>query len=182
VSDHAQGLGPGNGPQPVFRHVEDADVAWQRVRSIRRRDGTIASVWEKWLAWSADPPYLSLYARWDPGMIQRRHRHLSPHVVFVLEGEMWCDGIRCAAGTHIELPLGAFFGPFVAGPSGTTLFEVMMGDPRGVGDDEHAFQAFLAAHGAEALPDPPIELPPWLEDARARWASGPPALDDAPDA
>ncbi len=123
------------GLEPVFRHLDDDDVPWQRVRSVRLADGTVASVWEKWLAFSADPLYLSLYARWDPGVIQRRHGHLSPHVVFVLEGEIRCGDRPCPAGTHIELPQGAAFGPFEAGPEGAVLFEVMMGDPRGWGDD-----------------------------------------------
>ena len=50
------------GLEPVFRHLDDPDVPWQQVRAVRRRDGTVASVWEKWLAFSADPLYLSLYA------------------------------------------------------------------------------------------------------------------------
>ena len=122
---------------------------------MRLADGTVASVWEKWLAFSADPLYLSLYARWDPGVVQRRHGHLSPHVVMVLEGEIDCGGRRCPAGTHIELPQGAAFGPFEAGPEGAVLFEVMMGDPRGWGDDPASFERLLALRGAEALPDPP---------------------------
>ena len=103
-------------------------------------------------------------------MIQRRHGHHSPHVLMVLEGEMHCGERLCTAGTHIELPVGAAFGPFVAGPEGAILFEVMMGDPRGWGDDPESFERTLAAHGAQALPDPPIELPSWLEDLRDRWA------------
>ncbi|HXW38656.1 MAG TPA: hypothetical protein VEJ44_03095 [Acidimicrobiales bacterium] len=161
------------GLEPTFRHLDDPDVPWQRVRSVRRSDGTVASVWEKWLAFSPDPLYLSLYARWDPGVIQRRHGHLSPHVLMVLEGEMRCGDEPCPAGTHIELPLGAAFGPFVAGPDGAVLFEVMMGDPRGWGDDPESFHRLLEAHGAEALPDPPIELPAWLEDLRGRWTAEP---------
>jgi hypothetical protein len=157
------------GLEPTFRHLDDADVPWQRVRSVRRSDGVVASVWEKWLAFCADPLYLSLYARWDAGVVQRRHGHLSPHVLIVLEGEILCGDRLCPAGTHIELPHGAAFGPFVAGPAGATLFEVMMGDPRGWGDDPESFQQVLEAHGAEALPDPPIELPGWLEDLRSRW-------------
>ncbi len=74
--------------------------------------------WEKWLAFSPDPQYLSLYARYDPGMMVRRHGHFSPHVLFVIEGEITCGDRRCPAGTHIELPLGAAFGPFRAGPDG----------------------------------------------------------------
>jgi hypothetical protein len=63
-------------------------------------------------------------------MMVRRHGHYSPHVVFVIAGEIACGDRRCPAGTHIELPLGAAFGPFRAGPEGATLFEVMLGDPR----------------------------------------------------
>ena len=70
-----------------------------------------------------------------------------------------------------DSPSGAAFGPFVAGPGGATLFEVMMGDPRGWGDDPDSFGAVLARHGAEALPDPPIDLPEWLQDQRDRWIS-----------
>ena len=51
------------------------------------------------------------------------------------------------------------------------MFEVMMGDPRSWGDDPEAFEAALAAQGAEASsPDPPLEFPPWLTDWRAHWA------------
>jgi hypothetical protein len=157
------------GPEPVFRHLDDDDVPWQQVRAIRRSDGTVASVWEKWLAFSPDPLYLSLYAKWDPGVVQRRHGHHSPHVLFVIEGEILCGTRRCPAGTHIELPHGAAFGPFVAGAEGATLFEVMMGDPRGWGDEPESFARALAEQGAEALPDPAIDLPAWLEDARGRW-------------
>ncbi len=163
----------GPAPGAVFRHLDDPEVPWHRVKAIRRSDGTTASVWEKWLAFSADPPYLSLYARYDPEMVVRRHGHHSPHVVFVLEGSLSCDGRPCPPGTHIELPLGAAFGPLVAGAEGAVLLEVMMGDPRSWGDDPGAFDRALARQGAEALPDPPIELPAWLSDRRARWAGGP---------
>jgi len=157
-------------PQPVFRHVDDADIGWQQVKAVRQADGTVSSVWEKWLAFSPDPLYLSLYARWDPGMVVRRHGHFSPHVLFVMEGALWCGDRHCPAGTHIELPLDAAFGPFVAGPAGALLFEVMMGDPRSWGDDPAAFRRALDERGAEELPDPAIELPAWLEDLRARWS------------
>ena len=84
--------GPDNpripGKEPVFRHVDDEDLPWQAVKRQRNADGSEAAVWEKWIAFSPDPQYLSLYARYDPGMIVRRHGHFSPHVVFVLEGEL----------------------------------------------------------------------------------------------
>ena len=157
------------GLEPTFRHLDDPDMGWQEVKRIRNADGSTSSVWEKWLAFSPDPQYLSLYARWDPGMVIRRHGHYSPHVIFVVSGEMWCGGRHCPAGTHVELPLGAAFGPFVAGPEGTVLLEVMMGDPRSWGDRPELFDEALAARGAQALPDPDIDLPEWLEDLRSRW-------------
>jgi hypothetical protein len=154
----------------VFRHLDDPDVRWQQVKRQRNADGSESSVWEKWLAFSADPQYLSLYARYDPGMIVRRHGHYSPHVVFVIEGEVWFGDRRCPAGTHIELPLGAAFGPVRAGPAGVTMFEVMMGDPRSWGDQPELFDQTLAENGAEPLPDVELEYPPWLEDLRHQWA------------
>ena len=157
------------GLAPTFRHLDDPDMAWQQVKRIRRADGSEASVWEKWLAFSPDPQYLSLYARWDPGVIVRRHGHYSPHVLFVIDGDMWCGDRHCPAGTHIELPYGAAFGPFVAGDSGTLLLEVMMGDPRSWGDQPEAFVHTLEKYGASALPDVPLDFPPWLEDLRSRW-------------
>ncbi len=62
------------GREPVFRHLGDDDVPWQQVKTQRNADGTTSSVWEKWFAFSPDPQYLSLYARYDPGMIVRRRR------------------------------------------------------------------------------------------------------------
>ena len=120
--------------QPRFRHLDDADVPWQEVKRQRNSDGSTSSVWEKWFAFSAEPQYLSLYAKYDPGMIVRRHGHLSPHVVFVIDGELVIGGRSCPAGSHIELPSGAAFGPIRSGESGAFLFEVMMGDPRSWGD------------------------------------------------
>ena len=42
----------------------------------------------------------------------------------------------CRKGTHIALDQGDTFGPFVAGPDGVELFEVMMGDPRSFPADQ----------------------------------------------
>ncbi len=165
--------GPGRtDASPTFRHLDDATVPWQEVRRQRNADGSTSSVWEKWLAFSPDPLYLSLYARYDSGMLVRRHGHLSPHVVFVLEGEVTIGDRRCPAGTHVELPLGAAFGPLEAGPAGAVLFEVMLGDPRSWGDDPASFAALAAARGVEPLPDPPIDLPDWLADLRDHWSTG----------
>jgi hypothetical protein len=157
------------GREATFRHLDDPEVTWQQVKRQRNADGSESAVWEKWLAFSSDPPYLSLYARYDPGMIVRKHGHRSPHVLFVLAGEVWIGDRLCPAGTHVELPLGAAFGPIRAGPEGATMFEVMMGDPRSWGVEPEAFTEALRAHGAEPLPDVELAFPPWLEDLRGQW-------------
>jgi hypothetical protein len=147
---------------PRFVHLDD--VPWEEVRRQRHGDRE-ASVREKWLEFS--PRYLSLYARWDPGMIVHAHGHRSDHLVFVVEGEMTCGDVRCPAGTHLALDHGDTWGPFIAGPEGVTLFEVMMGDPRSFPADPAAYQQLLADRGVEQLPNPPISLPGWLEDTRS---------------
>jgi len=103
-------------------------------------------------------------------MVVRRHGHFSPHIVFVIEGDLWVGDEHCPKGTHVELPLGAAFGPLVAGDEGCVLFEVMMGDPRSWGDDPEVYERVLAERGVEPLPDPPLEYPPWLADLRTHWA------------
>jgi hypothetical protein len=70
-------------------------------------------------------------------------------------------------GTHIALDEGDTFGPFVAGPDGVVLFEVMMGDPRSVPADPDGWQRLLESHDARQLPNPPIDMPDWLPDTRA---------------
>lgn len=148
-------------PEPRFRHTDDE--TWQEVRSIQIGDRR-ASVWEKWLEFT--PNFLCLYAKWDPGMMIHKHGHNSDHILFVVEGEVSCGDVRCTPGMHITLEQGAAFGPFVAGPEGVVLFEVMMGDPRAWPADTEGFEKLLAEHGAKRLPNPPIDLPDWLEDTR----------------
>lgn len=145
-----------SGEAPTFRHIDD--VPWQKVRAQQNADGVEVFVHEKWMSYSSDPQYLSLYAKYDPGMIVRRHGHYSPHVVFILEGEATFGDQVCGPGMHIELPHGAAFGPIVAGPAGAVMFEVMLGNPRSWGDQPEAFEAALADNGATALPHPPIDL------------------------
>jgi hypothetical protein len=100
-------------------------------------------------------------------MIVHAHGHRSDHVVFVLEGEMTCGDVRCTPGTHIALDEGDTFGPFVAGPDGVVLFEVMMGDPRSFPADPDGYERLLAERGVRQLANPPIDLPAWLQDTRS---------------
>src|SRR5437763_10239557 len=86
---------PGAASSPRFSHLDD--VEYQEVRRIGQGDRTM-SVWEKWLDFS--PAYLSLYAKWDPGMIVQPHGHNSNHVVFVLEGEMTCGTVAGDRTSH----------------------------------------------------------------------------------
>jgi hypothetical protein len=147
---------------PRFSHLDE--TPWQEVRRQQHGD-RVVSVRERWLDFS--PRFLSLYARWDPGMIVHAHGHRSDHVVFVLEGEMTCGDVRCTPGTHIALDEGDTFGTFVAGPDGVVLFEVMMGDPRSFPADPDGYERLLAERGARQLANPPIDLPAWLQDTRS---------------
>lgn len=147
---------------PRFSHLDD--LKWQEVRRQRHGDRT-ASVREKWLEFS--DRYLSLYAEWDPGMIVQPHGHNSDHIVFVISGSMMCGDVECSPGMHIALDQGDTFGPFVAGPDGVVLYEIMMGDPRSFPADLDGYAQFLAERGVEQLPNPLIDMPDWLEDSRS---------------
>ena len=100
-------------------------------------------------------------------MIVHAHGHRSDHVVFVVEGDMRCGEVHCPVGTHIALDQGDAFGPFIAGPDGVVLFEVMMGDPRSFPADPEGYEQLLAERGIEQLANPPISMPAWLEDTRS---------------
>jgi hypothetical protein len=139
------------------------DFPWQYVKR-QKINGKVVEAREKWMAFT--PRYLSLYSEWDPGMTIQAHGHNSDHMVFVLEGDMTCGDVHCPAGTHLELQHGDTFGPFIAGPNGTKLYMIMMGDPRSFPVSPEAYKKFLAERGIEPLPNPPIEMPLWLTDQR----------------
>jgi hypothetical protein len=61
---------------------------------------------------------------------------------------------------------GDNFGPFITGAQGAVLFEVMMGDPRWFRAHQDQWERLLEESGMERLPNPPIDLPDWLADAR----------------
>ena len=100
-------------------------------------------------------------------MMVHAHGHRSDHVVSVVEGDMICGDVDCPVGTHIALDRGDTFGPFIAGPDGVVLFEVMMGDPRTFPADPAGYESLLAARGIEQLPNPPIDMAAWLQDTRS---------------
>jgi hypothetical protein len=146
---------------PRIRHLDDLE--WQEVRRQRHGD-RVVSVYEKWPEFS--DRYLTVYAKYEPGMMVQPHGHNSDHIVFVIEGDVMCGDVHCPAGTHIALDQGDTFGPFIAGPNGAVLFEVMMGDPRSFPADLTEYERLLKERGVEQLPNPPIDMPDWLEDTR----------------
>lgn len=144
---------------PELRIVRLDDVPWQEVKAQQHSSGRV-SVWEKYLEWT--PERMTLYARYDPGMLIERHAHKSDHLVFVVSGMLRVGDEDCGPGTTLLLPEGAPMGPIEAGPEGAELFEVMLGDPRAVPADREGFAALLAERGIEPLPNPPLELPEWF--------------------
>lgn len=148
--------------KPVFRHVDD--IAWTPVQRQRNADGSECCIREKWPIIRAD--FLSAYAHYEPGLVCRRHGHRSNHVFVVLEGGAWIGGVWSAPGTHIHVPLGATFGPIVAGPEGVTCWELSFGEFGGWGDEPESYEQEMAARGAAPLPNPPIVLGDWFKDPR----------------
>lgn len=147
-------------PGPIISSI--GEHPWVEVKA-QLHDGVRRSVWEKFLEWS--PERMVIYARYDPGVVLERHGHASDHFVFVVAGEVQIGDRSCPAGTHVTLEEGAVFGPLIAGPEGATLYEIMCGDPRAVPADHEGFERLLAERGIEALPNPPVPWPDWL-DAR----------------
>jgi hypothetical protein len=144
------------------------DIQWTEVKRQRNPDGNVVVVREKWPI--AEPDFMSAYIEYGPGMITRRHGHFGHHLVFVIAGGAWFGERWCPAGTHIELPFGAAFGPIIAGEEGTLFLELTNGDFRSWGDQPELFDQAVAERGVTPLPDPPIEFGEWFDDARGYWA------------
>jgi hypothetical protein len=151
--------------EATFTRLEDGP--WQQVRAQRHPDGSTRSVSDRWFVIGRDPQYMSLLSRWDPGVVVHRHGHLGHQIIYVVRGEVTIGDRECGVGTHIDLPVGASIGPMVAGPGGVDMLEVTWGDPRSWEADREEFTRLLAARGIEPLPNPPIDLPDWLEDRRS---------------
>ncbi len=150
-------MGDDREPRLAFVHLDDED--WIEVKAQMHGDRRV-SIREKWLEFT--PERLSLYARYDPGVIVERHGHMSDHVVFVLDGEITVGNVRCTKGMHIMLEKGAVFGPIIGGPDGAVLYEIMMGDPRAVPADKPGFAKLCAERGVTPLPNPPIDTSRWV--------------------
>ncbi|HPG25229.1 MAG TPA: hypothetical protein PLW10_06325, partial [Myxococcota bacterium] len=77
MSDPKSSPSSSRAPRVKFRHLDDEK--WQEVRAIQLPSGR-AVVREKWLEFS--DKCLSLYAKWDPGMMIHKHGHNSEHIVY----------------------------------------------------------------------------------------------------
>ena len=139
------------GVEATFWHLDDAD--WTPVQKQRNADGTVAAVREKWPIMR--PDFLSAYVHYDPGMVVRRHGHRSNHIVFVLDGGAWIGDDWCTTGTHIHVPLGATFGPIVAGPDGVTCWELSFGEFGGWGDEQALYDREIEARASRLCPTRP---------------------------
>ena len=106
------------------------------------------------------PEYVINIAIYDPGMVLERHGHASSHVIYVVEGFVDVGGHDAPAGSVILLEHGAKFGPLIAGPEGSLLFEVYLGDSQPVPADPEGFLKLLESMGITPLPHPVYEYPP----------------------
>jgi len=155
------------GAMATFRQVDD--IEWTVVQQQRNADGTVSSVREKWPI--IRPDFLSAYVHYEAGMVVRRHGHRSNHIVFVLGGGAWIGGEWSTAGMHVHVPLGAAFGPIVAGPFGVTCWELSFGEFGGWGDQQELYENEIRTRGVTPLPDPPIEIGDWFKDPRGDWGN-----------
>ncbi|HZQ59454.1 MAG TPA: hypothetical protein VFA84_15545 [Acidimicrobiales bacterium] len=153
------------GAEARITHADDLEP--QQVRAQRHPDGSERSVWDRYFVISREPGFVSMFTSWDAGVLVHRHGHMGHHVMYVLRGGMHCGDEWCGPGTHIEVPLGAAAGPFVAGPDGADIFEVTAGEGHSWEADPDGFAALLAERGVTPLPNPPITLPDWMEDRRS---------------
>ena len=162
-------MGDTTAPTPptvtTFHHMDD--IEWTPVQRQRNADGSESCVRERWPI--IRPGFLSAYVHYEPGMIVRRHGHRSNHVVVVLDGSGWLGGVPVATGSHMHVPLGASFGPIVAGPDGLTAWETSFGEFGGWGDQPELVEREFAARGVTPLPDPPLFIGDWFVDPRGDW-------------
>ena len=113
-----------DGLQSVMTHVRDYE--WTELKQQQNADGSLSVVREKCPVLLSD--FKSAYVEYSPGMTVERHGYFGLHLVWVIEGGAWFGDRWCPAGTHIELPLGAAFGPIVAGDEGALLLQLTDGD------------------------------------------------------
>jgi quercetin dioxygenase-like cupin family protein len=98
--------------------VPGLDEAITHVDELEWEDtgGGITATWPVRL-----PDFSSAYVRFAPGATSPRHGHHGMHVALIVDGGAWFGDRWCPAGTHVELPEGAAYGPIVAGDEGMDI-------------------------------------------------------------
>ncbi len=145
--------------RPRVSYVHAGEKPFVDVKAQMQGDRRI-SVWLKMM--NLTPERAFFHTRYDPGLVLQRHRHHSHHYVFVIRGDVRFDGEHCRAGSLIELPEGASFGPIVVGESGAETIEVYFGDCRPIPADLQEWEAIKQERGITELPNPELDVPDWF--------------------
>jgi hypothetical protein len=142
---------------PELRITNPDEGEWIEVRPQIHQDGRRVAGHLKIIERSDER--VVVYTRYDPGLVIEKHSHLANEVLFVLEGELIVDGRVCAPGTALVLEKGTPFGPLVAGPEGTVLFETFDGATGHISEDYEGFLEILKDRGITVLPEPDSTVP-----------------------
>lgn len=141
----------------ALRITDPDEGAWMEVRPQLHSDGRRVSGRLKIIERSQER--VVVYTRYDPGLVIEKHSHLANEVIFVIEGELIVDERVCPAGTTLVLEKGTPFGPVMAGPRGTVLFETFDGETGHVSEDYEGFLRILSQRGITVLPEPDDTVP-----------------------
>ena len=145
--------------------VPQDEIAFTKVRTQMHGDRRAAAHVKNLVR---TPEYVIIVARYDPGVVLERHGHMSSHVIYVIEGFVDVGGHDAPAGTMILLERGAMFGPLIAGPEGSLLFEAYLGNSQPVPADPEGFLKLLASKGITPLPNPVLDPAIFGEDTKAK--------------
>jgi hypothetical protein len=144
--------------QATLKHLDE--VPAEEMTRYRLADGTVTSIWEKWIEIS--PRYVAFWNKWEPGAWSPSHGHHGDHINLILRGELRCGSTVARAGTHIMLEYGDIFGPWEAGPEGCELYGFVAGEGSAYPGDTELWRRTLEERGVQVLPSPmPKRLPWW---------------------
>lgn len=144
-------------PKVSFVHAEEKDFV--DVKAQMQGERRVA-VWLKML--DLQPERALFHTRYDPGLVLERHGHQSHHYIFVIRGDIWFGEEHCRAGSLIQLPEGANFGPVVVGDEGAEIVEVYFGDCRPIPSCREEWENIKRERGIRELPNPKLDVPDWF--------------------
>jgi hypothetical protein len=106
-------------------HVREFE--WFETKRRRNVDGSVSVVRGKCPVLLSD--FKSACVEYSPAMTVERHEYFGQHLVWVIEGGGGLATVG-AQSAHTSMPLGAEFGPIVAGEEGALFLELTDGDVR----------------------------------------------------